>query len=517
MMGKHQPQKELFNYQVNLDKRVRDDHPLRRINAVLDLSFVPPAVEKFYGNNGHVGTDPVILVKMMLLMFLDDIASERELVAIIAERLDYLWFLGYGLDDEVPNHSVLSKARARWGREVFCQLFVRTVEQCVAAGLVNGSKLHIDSSLVRANAARDSITESPPELVVALREAYARQEQKLDQPAQEQQKVIQFANEEQKPDQPANEEQKSDQPANEEQKSDQPAKQGVNTSHVSKTDPEATLARSSRMEVSQLSYKHHRAVDDAHGVITAVQTTTGQAGDAEQLLGLIQQHEANTQSKVTTAIGDKHYGSAENYRYCQERNIQAHLGQAEAYVKGKFPVSDFVYESEQDRYRCPAGHYLYYHNFKKQVKLIEYKIEQESLCAGCALREKCTQSKTGRTITRPIFSELVQEARAQANSPAARADRARRKYLMEGSFADGANNHGFKRSRWRGLWRQQIQDWLIAVVQNVRILMKKACRPTGAVGTAALSPQSCFIDALLCQLRILGRFGSASRWCALFS
>src|SRR4051794_307969 len=78
MMGAHQPQKDLFNYQVNLDKRVRPDNALRRVNAVLDLSFVRPAVAPFYGHNGHVGTDPVILVKMMLLLFLDDVPSERE-------------------------------------------------------------------------------------------------------------------------------------------------------------------------------------------------------------------------------------------------------------------------------------------------------------------------------------------------------------------------------------------------------------------------------------------------------
>jgi transposase len=179
MMGTHQAQDQLFNYQVNLEKRVRPDHPLRRIRAVLDLSFVRPAVQRFYGSNGHVGTDPVILVKMMLLLFLDNVASERELMAVIPERLDYLWFLGYGLDDEVPHHSVLSKARARWGEEVFSDLFVRTVEQCVAAGLVSGQRLHIDSSLVRANAARDSVVKASPELIAALRAAYAQEEQKL--------------------------------------------------------------------------------------------------------------------------------------------------------------------------------------------------------------------------------------------------------------------------------------------------------------------------------------------------
>lgn len=51
-------------------------------------------------------------------------------VWVIAERLDYLWFLGYGLEDEIPDHRVLSKARARWGKEVFESLFVQTVGQC---------------------------------------------------------------------------------------------------------------------------------------------------------------------------------------------------------------------------------------------------------------------------------------------------------------------------------------------------------------------------------------------------
>ena len=440
MMGTHQPQKELFNYQVNLDKRVRADHPLRRIDAILDLSFVRPAVEQFYGTNGHVGTDPVILVKMLLLLFLDNVASERELMAIIRERLDYLWFLGYGLDDEVPNHSVLSKARARWGKEVFRDLFVRTVEQCVAAGLVDGRKVHMDSSLVQANASRDSITKTSPELIAALRQAYEVEEQKL-----------------------------AEQPSG-----------GVNASHISSTDPEATLARGGGTPVSQLSYKHHRVVDNAQGVITAMQTTTGQVGYAGQLPGLVEQHQSNTGIRVQTGVGDKHYGSAENYRYCQSQNITAHLGQAECYNnKGMFPVSAFVYEAAQDRYRCPAGQHLYYWNYKKADQLIQYRIEDAALCAGCALRAQCTQSKAGRSVTRPIFSELVEAGREQAQSEAARRDRARRKHLMEGSFADATNNHGFKRARWRGLWRQQIQDWLIAAVQNLRILLKKASKLAG--------------------------------------
>lgn len=94
-MGVHQSQVELFSYTVNLDKRVRADHPLRRIDAVVDFTFIRAEVAATYGNNGHVSIDPVILLKMMFLLFWDDIASERELMSIIPERLDYLWFLGY--------------------------------------------------------------------------------------------------------------------------------------------------------------------------------------------------------------------------------------------------------------------------------------------------------------------------------------------------------------------------------------------------------------------------------------
>ena len=71
MMGIHQPQKELFSYEVDLDRRVRADHPLRRLNLVLDLSFVRAEVARCYGSNGHVSVDPVVLVKLMILLFLE--------------------------------------------------------------------------------------------------------------------------------------------------------------------------------------------------------------------------------------------------------------------------------------------------------------------------------------------------------------------------------------------------------------------------------------------------------------
>src|SRR6266496_3948141 len=181
MMGQRKSDPQLFNYAVNLEKRVRANHPLRRVKAAIDLSFVREEVAHCYGKNGNESVAPEVILKMMFLLFFDDIASERELMEVIGERLAYLWFLDYGLDEKVPDHSVLSKARARWGKEVFESLFVRTVAQCVEAGLVDGSKLHVDASLIEADAAKESVIKAAPPLIAALKQAYRATESKLEE------------------------------------------------------------------------------------------------------------------------------------------------------------------------------------------------------------------------------------------------------------------------------------------------------------------------------------------------
>jgi len=103
------------------------------------------------------------------------------------------------------------------------------------------------------------------------------------------------------------------------------------------------------------------------------------------------------------------------------------------------------------------------------------------------LRTQCTRSAHGRTVQRHEKQEALNKARTQARSQAARRDRKRRQHLMEKSFADATNNHHFKRARWRRLWRQQIQDYLIAAMQNVRILLANQ-NPKYSVAAALLAP-----------------------------
>ena len=454
-----QRESKLFHYGVNLEKRVRAGNPLRAIKRAVDFGFVRPRVAGFYGLDGHQSEDPIVILKLMLLLFFDNIASERELMRIVPERLDYLWFLDFDLDDEVPNHSVMSKARARWGGEIFEELFIESVKQCVEAGLVDGTKIHMDGSLVEGNASLKSVRRGPPELIEALRKVYRQEVEKFDEPEQ-----IDDGDEGQ-------------------------SRRSASTS-VSKTDPDAAMARKHGADRARPRYKNHRAVDDHCGVITAVETTSGDVMENQMLVALVDQHEQNTECAAGTVVADAQYGTNENFAICQERGIRSHMRdfrstqRNDAAKRGIFKQSDFRYEEETQSYICPAGERL-----KPTGRIdrgFQIFVSKSKICEGCALRPQCMKSKRHvRTLKRHVAHEAIERARRESHSGWARRDRRRRQHLMEGSFAD-ATNHGFKRARWRRLHNQQIQDLLIATCQNIRILIGKPRRKHAAAMAAAL-------------------------------
>ncbi len=510
-------QAALFSYHIDLERRVPADHLLRQVAAVLDLSFVLPTVRRCYGRSGHVSLDPRVILKMMLLLFLYNVPSERELLGQIGFRMDFLWFLGFDLETDIPNHSVLSKARARWGEEVFEKLFIRMVRQCVEAGLVNGSLLHIDSTIVKASASKDSVVSSSPELVEALRQAYEQQQRKLEVlPAEAEGSLAPAQSPCPGPATPSATPvavAAAQSPEAQEAQASSRRRLPVNRTHISTTDPQAQLARN-KSGVTELNYKEHRLVDDAHGVITAVAATHSNVADGSQLPGLYEQHVLNSgvnPAQVTLA-GDHHYGTAANYIYCAQQHLRPHLAEASGHLeqRGKLPASQFVYEPQADRFRCPQGHYLVFHQQRPQEQARIYLIEEAALCAQCVLRQECTQSKQGRSLQRHVQAEVVEAARAQANSPQGRYSRKRRRHVMEGSFADAFNNHGARKARWRGLARQQIQSWLIAAVQNLRLLLRhRAGGPKAAAAMAAAARDGSISRITRRMAAFLERFAGA--------
>jgi transposase len=142
---------------LSLEELVPEDNFYRRLEVMLDLSFVRELVRDCYASGGRPSIDPVVFFRLQLVMFFEDIRSERQLMEVAADRLSIRWYLGYDLDEPLPDHSSLTRIRERYGLEIFRGFFEKIVQMCVEAGLVRGEELFFDSTKVRANADVDSL------------------------------------------------------------------------------------------------------------------------------------------------------------------------------------------------------------------------------------------------------------------------------------------------------------------------------------------------------------------------
>jgi transposase len=441
MMGEQTGiQPKIFYPHLNLEQRVPRTHLLRRIQEEIDFSFIYAEVRDTYGGNGNVSIPPPVILKMMLLLVLYNVRSERELMETIPMRLDWLWFLGYDIDSEVPDHSVLSKARARWGVEAFRGFFERIVWQCVEAGLVDGSKIFVDSSLVDADASNNSVIDTRS-LKVQLQESYKKLEARLEEKSESMDSSRRYVKE--------------------------------NRRYISRTDPDAAIVNRGK---PKLSYQVHRAVDGRSEVITATETTSGDVNEAHEMVPLLESHHLNTGIKADTVVADSKYGTVENFLACCDRGVEAHMPDLQESTAKRiqklniFPEERFEYDGESDTYRCPGGNRLKPRSLHQSRQSRDYAASKK-ICAACHLREQCTRNKSGRTIKRHLRQEDLYRMREASRSARAKRDIKMRQHLMERSYARGAW-YGFDRARWRGLWRVEIQEYLISAVQNIQVLLK---------------------------------------------
>ncbi|MBI3814231.1 MAG: transposase, partial [Nitrospinae bacterium] len=318
-------------------------------------------------------------------------------------RLDWLWFLGYDLDTDIPDHSVLSKTRKRWGVEIFKGFFERIVWQCVEAGLVDGSKIFVDSSLIDANASNNSVIDTNA-LKFQLNENYKQLESRLEEREQR------------------------------EEKENNPYKK-VNTRYISATDPDAAIVNRGK---SKLSCQIHRAVDQTSEIITATETTAGDVNEAHVMLPLIEEHKTNTGIKADTVTGDSKYGTIENFLTCHDIGIKAHIPDLRKAATKRtekrliFTEEKFIYQEQSDTYICPAGNTMKKKSLHMNRQSMDYGASKKS-CAACGIREQCTENKTGRTVKRHLRQAELDYMREVSMSNTSKQDIKTRQHLMERS------------------------------------------------------------------------------------
>ncbi len=105
----------------------------------------------------------MVFFKLCLVGYLENITSDRTLAEHCGMRLDILYFLGHGIDEELPWHSTISLTRQLFHADVFEAVFTKVFTLCVDAGMVSGHTQTVDSAPVKANASMDSLELKVPE------------------------------------------------------------------------------------------------------------------------------------------------------------------------------------------------------------------------------------------------------------------------------------------------------------------------------------------------------------------
>lgn len=464
-MGRGERKQGQFLYNFRLEDHVPGDHLVRRIDAVLDTSWVHRELAPFYSHTGRPSVDPELMIRMLILGYVFAIRSERRLCEEVQVNLAYRWFCGLGIEGHIPNHSVFSRAR----HERFCEadafrlVFERVVGACIAAGLVGGVAFSIDASLIRADV--DKTKRAPGDKPVdwprsedasrAVREYLAALDAARD-----------------------NQENRGGDDGGRPRGGSKPAKQ------VSLTDPQAAWVGRKGVDPF-FAYDANYLIDNKAGVIVDAEGT--RATRSEEIAvteTMVERVERCFDLRPDRLAADTVYGAARTLRWLMDRGIEPHIPVWDKSVRPdqKFSRADFVFDHERNIYICPGGKPLTSTGNIDQGRVLYYRARKGD-CSDCQLRHRCTTGPV-RKVTRDIDEDVRDHVRALAGSEAFEQSCRERK-KVEMAFAHMKRILRLDRLRLRGLTGAKFEVLLAATAQNLRKLARYAGR---APPTPALCP-----------------------------
>jgi transposase len=449
MYRKRSPRQPTCFIPGTLSDYVPDDHILKRVERVLDLSWLAEEVKGLYDEaTGRPCIDPEQAVRLMLAGFFHGVVHDRKLMREAQVNIAYRWFAGYELDEALPDHSSLTRIRQRWGEGRFRQIFERSVRQCAQAGMVGGEMLHVDASLIRADVSWRSLVQVHIAKVLEENEA----------PAEEA---------------PSADDNPSSQPSG--KPSSRPAGR---RKKISRTDPDASMATGNRGQRLEPSYKQHTAVDDTAGVIVDVQVTTGEVSEGQQLLGQLARVTEQTGQLPQVVTADSGYASSGNYAALEGAGVKAVIPpQPESSPHRGMPLRRFAYDARHDVVVCPLGKRLCR---KARAANGWFYRARAADCQVCPLKKRCL-SPTARSrsvcIKDGYCALLRARRRKQRGWPEPMVDAyGRHRWQVEGVHGEAKSQHGLRRAVRRGVSNMRIQAYLTAAVLNLKRLAAHATR-----------------------------------------
>ncbi len=437
-------QDRLF-YEFDLEDMVPGDHLLRRIDAVLDLSWLRREMQPHYSHLGCPSVCPELMVRMLLVGYCYSIRSERRLCEEVKVNLAYRWFCGLGLEDKVPHHSTFSVNRHGRFRDsdILRKVFEDVVCGCMTAGLVGGEGFAVDASVIEANASRFERVEGS--------EVDWTDEQRASRPVQEYLVALESENPSINPKRPPK--------------------------ALSPTDPTAAWTTRGRHKV-MFGYSLNYLIDMEGSVILDVEATpTRISKEVDASETMIDRTEERFGLKPKHIAGDVAYGTGEILGWLVERGIDPHIpvwDQTKVAADGKFTRDDFVYDSERDSYTCPAGKELKTSSTAHDGTVLEY-IAKRSDCGRCSLKTKCTTGRE-RRLQRDINQDARDHTQNLMQTDAYTLSSSERKKI-ETLFGEAKHILSMVRLRLRGLTGARDEFLLTATVQNLKRLAAHTTRP----------------------------------------
>ena len=314
---------------LSLETAVPHNHFYRHLERTLDLTFVRDLVADVYASSGRPSIDPVVFFKLHLIMFFENLRSERKLIEIASLNLAHRWYVGYNLDEALPDHSSLSKIRARLGLPVFRRFFETIVAQCAQAGLVWGKELIFDATKVRANASMNSLT-PVLRLVVDDHLAALTPAESSESPRWDLLAACRLD-----PDRP-------------------PTSRGGRKSdfRVSTTDPDAALMKPQGAQAC-LGYQDHYVVDGGKArIILHALVTPSDVMENQPMLDLLRRVMFRWRLRPHRVIADTTYGTIENIRQIEgAEDIRAYVPLPDwEHQRDYYGPGQFADNAQQDVY-----------------------------------------------------------------------------------------------------------------------------------------------------------------------
>jgi transposase len=498
MLKPKSPQESFYGSYL-YDRIVPDDHLLRKINQVVDFSFIGQILQDRYNPNiGRPAEDPEFMLRLCLLQYIYG-DSDRQVVENARLNMAYKYFLGIAVDAEVPDYTTVSYFRAqRLGEEKFRSVLEQIVGQCIDKGLVKGNRQIIDSTPIRANITMSSITGLVKKCRENVLKTVAKQNKKIAEGlGLKNAENVNFSSTEEGLQQEIEaagelldsvtdelrakkisliEELRKDLELLEKAVADR--EENAKDKLISPVDPDARMGK----KTSNVwpGYKAHIVMEEESGVITGVKTTPANATDGSQLKPLLQEQEEIHAIKPKELTGDKAYDWGENLELLSNNKTIANISISKQANRwngpGYFAVDDFLYDHENNKLMCPAGHIstncyresLNNYHLNKPGYAFQFKA---SLCNVCPLKYKCVKNSKGRRVYISYYEPYYRQARQRLSTEEGR-QAYRNRSKIEQKVADLTRYCGLRRCRYHGLERAGIHTLVATIVCNIKRMAK---------------------------------------------